>query len=128
MYLILPLDTGPAEAQPATELWKILFKNTYVVKFYAVLIIFNHKQKDALFRLAVVIKKKKNVIVCRGFPGDSVVKNPPASAEATSSIPGLGRSPGVGNGSPFQYCCLEYPMDRGAWWATVHRVMEIRHD
>lgn len=34
MYLILPLDTGPAEAQPATELWKILFKNTYVVKFY----------------------------------------------------------------------------------------------
>ena len=37
-------------------------------------------------------------------------------------IPGLGRSPGVGNGTPLQYACLENPMDRGAWWATVHRV------
>ena len=36
------------------------------------------------------------------------------------SIPGLGRSPGEGNGNPLQYSCLENPMDRGAWWATVH--------
>ena len=39
-----------------------------------------------------------------------------------SLIPGLGRSPGVGNGNPLQYFCLENPMERGAWWATVHRV------
>ena len=38
------------------------------------------------------------------------------------SIPGLGRSSGEGNGNPLQYCCLENPMDRRAWWATVHRV------
>ena len=38
------------------------------------------------------------------------------------SIPGLGRSPGEGNGNPFQYFCLENPMDREAWWATVHGV------
>ena len=38
------------------------------------------------------------------------------------SIPGLGRSLGGGNGNPLQYSCLENPMDRGAWWATVHRV------
>ena len=38
------------------------------------------------------------------------------------SIPGLGRSPGEGNGNPLQYSCLENPMDRGAWWATVHGV------
>ena len=38
------------------------------------------------------------------------------------SIPGLGRSPGEGDGNPFQYSCLENPMDRGAWWATVHGV------
>ena len=38
------------------------------------------------------------------------------------SIPGLGRSPGVGNGNPLQFSCLEDPMDRGAWWATVHGV------
>ena len=40
------------------------------------------------------------------------------------SIPGLGRSPGEGNGTPLQYSCLENPMDGGAWWATVHRVAE----
>ena len=42
------------------------------------------------------------------------------------SIPGLGRSPGEGNGNPLQYSCLENPMDGGAWWATVHRVAKSR--
>ena len=54
-----------------------------------------------------------------------VVKNPPANAGGgrdAGSIPGLGRSPGGGNGNPLQYSCLENPMDREAWWATVHRV------
>ena len=54
-----------------------------------------------------------------------VVKNPPASAEDIrdeSSTPGLGRSPEGGDGIPLQYSCLENPMDRGAWWAMVHRV------
>jgi len=50
-----------------------------------------------------------------GFPGGSVVKNPPANAEDTGSIPGWGRSPGEGNGSSLQYSYLEDPMDRGAW-------------
>ena len=40
------------------------------------------------------------------------------------SIPGSGRSPGEGNGNPLQYSCLENPLDRGAWWAKVHRVVE----
>ena len=43
-------------------------------------------------------------------------------AEDTGLIPGLGRSPGGGHGNPLQYSCLEKPMDRGAWWATDHRV------
>ena len=54
-----------------------------------------------------------------------VVKKPPANAgdiRHTGSIPGWGRSPGEGNGYPLQYSCLENPMDRGAWSATVHRV------
>ena len=51
-----------------------------------------------------------------------VVKNPPAKVGDSGSIPGLGRFPGVGNGNPLQYSCLESPMDRGAWRATVHRV------
>ena len=57
-----------------------------------------------------------------GFPGSSMVKNPSANAGDMSLIPGLGRSPGEGNGNPLQYSCLENPMDRGAWWSTVHGV------
>ena len=59
----------------------------------------------------------------KGFPGDTVVKNPPANAGDTrdvGSIPGSGRSPRVGNGNPLQYSCLGNFMDRGAWRATVH--------
>ena len=54
-----------------------------------------------------------------------VVKNLPANAGDTGDaglIPGSGRYPGGGHGNPLQYSCLENPMDRGAWWATVHRV------
>ena len=51
-----------------------------------------------------------------------MVKNPPANAGEAGSIPGSGRSPGEGNGNPLQSSCLENPMDRGAWQATVHGV------
>ena len=57
-----------------------------------------------------------------GFPGGSEDKASACNAGDPGSIPGLGRSPGEGNGNPVQYSCLENPMDRGAWWATVHRV------
>ena len=57
-----------------------------------------------------------------GFPGGSAVKNPPVNAGDTGSIPGSGRSPGEGNGNPLQYSYLRNPMDRGACWATVHRI------
>ena len=53
---------------------------------------------------------------------NSVLKNPPANAGDTGSIPGSGRCPGGGNGNPLQYSCQENAMDRGAWQATVHRV------
>ena len=55
-----------------------------------------------------------------------VIKNPPTNVGDVGSIPGLGRSPGGGHGNPHQYSCLENPMDRRAWWATVHRVAKIR--
>ena len=57
-----------------------------------------------------------------GFQGVTEVKNPPVNAGDTSLIPGSGRSPGVGNGSPLQYSCMESSTEREAWWATVHRV------
>ena len=68
-----------------------------------------------------------NIIPCWGFPGDSVVKNLPANAGDTGDeglIPEMGRSPGEGNGNLLWYSCLEKPMDRGTWWATVHGVAE----
>ena len=63
------------------------------------------------------------------FPGVSVVKKLPANAGDTGdacSIPWLGRSPGGGHGNLLQYSCWENPMDRGAWWATVHGVAKSR--
>ena len=56
----------------------------------------------------------------RDFLGGLVVKNPSVNAGDVSLIPGLKRSPGKGNGNVLQYFCLENPMDRGAWRATVH--------
>ena len=59
------------------------------------------------------------------FPGGSEIKDLPANAGDTGhsrSVPGSERSPGEGNGNPFQYSCLENPMDREAWWATVRGV------
>ena len=74
------------------------------------------------------MQKTMNQIYMR-FPGGTVVKNLPANAgdlRDMGSIPGLGRSPEEGNGNPLQHSSLENPMDRGAWWATVHGVTEIQ--
>jgi len=60
-----------------------------------------------------------------GFSGGTVVKNLPANAGDagdTGSIPGSGRFPGIRNGNPLQYSCLDNSMDRGIWWARVHGV------
>ena len=65
-----------------------------------------------------------------GFPGGTVVKNPPVNAADVGSIPELGRSPGVGNGNPLQHSCLGNPMGRGAWadyspWG--HKELDTAH-
>ena len=72
----------------------------------------------------MVIKQKSLSKADLGYPGGSVVKNPPANAGDMGLIPGPGGSPGEGNGNPLQYSCLEKPMDREAWWATIHGVAE----
>ena len=64
------------------------------------------------------------------LPGGSIVKKPPANAGAAGdmgSIPRLGRSPGGGNGNPFQYSCLGNHTDRGAWQSIVYGVAEESH-
>ena len=63
------------------------------------------------------------------FTGGANGKEPHANAgdiRDLSLFPGLGRSPGEGYGNPLQYSCLENPVDRGAWWATVHGVTKRR--
>ena len=65
------------------------------------------------------------------FPSGIVIKNLPAKAGQARDvglIPGSGRSPGVGNGNPFQYSYLENSVDRGPWWATVQGLQTVRHD
>ena len=62
------------------------------------------------------------------FPHSSVGKESACSAGGLGLISGLGRSPGEGSGNPLQYACVENPMDKGAWQATVHVVTRIRHD
>ena len=61
----------------------------------------------------------------QGFTGVSDGKASAHNAGDLGSIPGSGRSPGEGNGNPLWYSCLENPMDRGAWWATVHGFTEL---
>ena len=61
-----------------------------------------------------------------GFPGGSDGKEFACNAADLASIPGSGRFPGGRNGNPLQYSCLENPMDRGAWWTTVHGVTKSR--
>ena len=66
------------------------------------------------------------VVMITDLPGGSDSKASVYNAGDPGSIPGLGRSPGEGNCKPLQYYCLENPMDRGAWWATVHGVAKTR--
>ena len=63
-----------------------------------------------------------------GFPCSSFGKESACSAGDLGLIPGLGRSSGEENGNPLQYSCLENPMDRGVWQATVHGVTRVGHD
>ena len=64
------------------------------------------------------------LIQVNGFPGGSDGKGSACNEGDLDSIPRLGRSLGEGNGNPLQYSCLENPVDRGAWWAAVHRVAQ----
>ena len=79
------------------------------------------KWLDMIFSLEAELMKLNYELGMKGwgFPGGSVVKNPPANVE---DIRDTGRSPEEGHGNPLQYSCLKNSMDRGAWRATVHRV------
>ena len=78
--------------------------------------------KESKHRAAASASRYHSAKKLRGFPGGSVVKNKKTQPANAGSIPGLGRVPGEGNGTPLQYSCPGNSTDRGAWWATVHGV------
>ena len=97
----------------------------YSVGFFFLYCPLNH----ILFSCGKICRTIKFIILvffkyAMGFPGGSEVKASAYDARDLGSIPGSGRSPGEGNGNPLQYSCLKNPMDRGAWWTTVHGVAE----
>ena len=81
---------------------------------------------STFFQLAMKLMKSDMLPIYGDFPGGSDGKVSVYNVGDLSSIPRSGRSPGEGSGNPLQYYCLENPMDRGAWWATVHGVTKSR--
>ena len=92
--------------------------STVMVTVTAALEMWYQSSKTVLLIWAAVIKYFPNTTGASRMA--LVVKNPPDNAGDAGSVPGLGGSPGGGNGNPFQYSCQENPKDCGAWWATVH--------
>ena len=72
----------------------------------------------------LTIRQLHSSLMLVGFPGGSDGNASAYNVEDLGSVPGLGKSPGEGNGNPLQYSCLKNPMDGGAWWATVHGIKE----
>ena len=73
------------------------------------------------------VRTEINIVTEKGFPGGSDDKETVCNAGDPGSTPGLGRSPGEGNGYPLQYSCLDNPMNRGDWWATVHGFLKSQN-
>ena len=107
----------------------------YVTYLYKNLIgtTFGNKKKwhfSLYFPIVPIFYSKYVLIILgdKGFPGGSDGKEPVCNTGDPCSIPGLGRSPGEGNGNPFQYSCLENPMDGAIWQSIVHGLQRVAHN
>ena len=99
----------------------ILLRSTYLnLKFNSAILHFILRKSNDISKITQLISDY--IWIRSDFPGGSDSKVSAYNAGDPGSIPGLGRSPGEGNGNPLQYSCLENPMDRRAWQATVHGV------
>ena len=87
-----------------------------LVQYFSILFQNFYLRITRIFRIYV------SILVLLGFLGGVLAKNPSPSAGDMGSVPGLGRSSGVGNSNPLQYSCLENSMHRRVWWAKVHGV------
>ena len=118
----LPLELSPVSL-PILPLWVVtepLFEFPESYSKFLLAIYFTYVNVN--FHVFQLSFQTRPNMLNRGCPGGSVVKKLPARAGDTSSIPGLVRALGEGNGNPLQYSCLGNPMDREAWWAAVHGV------
>ena len=112
----------------------LLLRWTFLLPLIYIYIFFIFCMKCILYRIQCTNVKCSSklplttVYICSNYRGSggSVVKNPPASAGETYSIPGSGSSPGGGNCNPLQYSSLENPMDREVWWGTVFGVTKCQ--
>ena len=104
----------------------IFLLNIYILLTYSWLTTFQvHSKVIQLQIYTYIILKLFSVM---GFPYSSVGKESGCNARDPGLIPGLGRYPGEWNGNPLQDSSLENPMDRGAWWATIHGIARVGHD
>ena len=101
---------------------KLLFLSFLLEIFLKIKYVDKFDEQSELRKIKLVVMDLKITFTIKHFPGGSEVKASASNAGDLGSIPGLGRSPGEGNGNPLQYCCLENPMNWGAWWAAVHGV------
>ena len=81
-----------------------------------------------IYKFKLLFKITLIYTIPKGVPCDSDSKESACNSGDPGLIPGLERYPGEGNGNPLQYSCLDNPMDRGAWWATVHGVTRVACD
>ena len=105
----------PRELEFKTGFWELLSCTAAMLVFDSAPSSSLHPSLSLLFRIHCV---QAHRVLGQGLSG----KESTCQAGDSGSIPGSGRSPGEGNGSPLQYSCLRNPMDRGAWRATVHRI------
>ena len=106
--------------------WKSAFPFIIIITIYGVQCasqaLYKHYCRSLKSNCKVNIGASQVVLVVKNLSANT------GDVRDTGLTPGSGRCPGVGNGNPFQYSCLENPMDRGLWWAIAHRLQGVGHD
>ena len=119
----VPLQRDPLALRPGIQFFSVTFFQMHPCSsFIEADFTKGLRQREDPRRSYTVSKSLVSIKPSMDFPGGPDCKGSACNTGDLSSTPGSGRSPGEGNGNSLQYSCLENPMDRGAWWVTVHGV------